>query len=32
VLDDIFDGIPDEDRLRITVGNCVDLYKLPIEY
>jgi predicted TIM-barrel fold metal-dependent hydrolase len=32
VLDDIFDGIPDEDRFRITVANCVELYKLPIEY
>jgi len=32
VLDDIFDGIPDEDRFCITVANCVELYKLPIEY
>jgi predicted TIM-barrel fold metal-dependent hydrolase len=32
VLDEIFEGVPDEDRFRITVANCVELYKLPIEY
>jgi predicted TIM-barrel fold metal-dependent hydrolase len=32
VLDDIFDGLPDEDRYRITVANCCELYHLPIEY
>jgi hypothetical protein len=32
VLDEIFEGVSDEDRFRITVANCVELYKLPIEY
>jgi predicted TIM-barrel fold metal-dependent hydrolase len=31
VLDDIFDGIPDEDRYWITAGNVRDYYHLPIE-
>lgn len=32
VLDEIFDGLPDEERYRITVANCCELYRLPIEY
>jgi predicted TIM-barrel fold metal-dependent hydrolase len=32
VLDDIFDGVPDEERYRITVANCCELYGLPFEY
>jgi predicted TIM-barrel fold metal-dependent hydrolase len=32
VLDDIFDGVPDEDRYAITVSNCCKLFGLPIEY
>jgi predicted TIM-barrel fold metal-dependent hydrolase len=32
VLDDIFDGVSDEDRHRITVANCCELYNLPFEY
>jgi predicted TIM-barrel fold metal-dependent hydrolase len=32
VLDDIFDGVSAEDRYRITVANCCELYKLPFEY
>jgi len=31
VLDDIFDGVPDEERYLITAGNCCRLYSLPIE-
>jgi len=31
VLDDIFDGIPDEDRYWITAGNVREYYHLPIE-
>jgi hypothetical protein len=32
VLDDIFDGVPDEERYAITVSNCCKLYGLPIEF
>ena len=32
VLDEIFEGVPDEDRYRITVANCCELYGLPFEY
>jgi predicted TIM-barrel fold metal-dependent hydrolase len=32
VLDEIFDGVPDEDRYRITVANCCELYGLPFEH
>jgi predicted TIM-barrel fold metal-dependent hydrolase len=32
VLDDIFEGVPDDDRYRITVANCCELYDLPFEY
>ena len=32
VLDDIFEGVPDEDRYAMTVSNCCKLYHLPIEY
>jgi predicted TIM-barrel fold metal-dependent hydrolase len=32
VLDEIFDGVSDEDRYRITVANCCELYSLPFEY
>jgi predicted TIM-barrel fold metal-dependent hydrolase len=32
VLDDIFEGVSDEDRYRITVANCCELYNLPFEY
>jgi predicted TIM-barrel fold metal-dependent hydrolase len=32
VLDDIFEGVPDEERYRITVANCCELYDLPFEY
>jgi predicted TIM-barrel fold metal-dependent hydrolase len=32
VLDEIFEGVPDEDRYRITVANCCELYNLPFEY
>ena len=32
VLDEIFAGVPDEDRYRITVANCCDLYNLPFDY
>ena len=32
VLDDIFEGVSDEDRYRITVANCCELYGLPFEY
>ena len=32
ILDDIFDGIPDEELYAMTVSNCVDLYGLQIEY
>ena len=31
VLDDIFEGVPDEERYLITAGNCRDIYHLPIE-
>jgi predicted TIM-barrel fold metal-dependent hydrolase len=31
VLDEIFDGIPDEERALITAGNCRDIYHLPFE-
>ncbi len=31
VLDDIFDGIPDEERYLITAGNVREYYHLPIE-
>jgi predicted TIM-barrel fold metal-dependent hydrolase len=32
VLDEIFDGVSEEDRYRITVANCCELYSLPFEY
>lgn len=32
VLDDIFAGVPDEERYRITAANCCELYGLPFEY
>ena len=32
ILDDIFDGVPDDDRYRITVANVCELYGLPFEY
>jgi predicted TIM-barrel fold metal-dependent hydrolase len=32
VLDEIFEGVPDEDRWRITVANACELYDLPFEY
>jgi predicted TIM-barrel fold metal-dependent hydrolase len=32
VLDDIFEGVSEEDRFRITAGNCCELYNLPFEY
>jgi predicted TIM-barrel fold metal-dependent hydrolase len=32
VLDEIFDGVPDEERYWITVANCCELYGLPIEH
>lgn len=32
VLDEIFDGVSDEDRYRITVANVCELYNLPFEY
>jgi uncharacterized protein len=32
VLDEIFEGVPDEDRYRITVANCCELYNLPFDY
>ena len=32
VLDEIFEGVSDEDRHRITVANCCELYGLPYEY
>jgi predicted TIM-barrel fold metal-dependent hydrolase len=32
VLDDIFEGVSEEDRYRITVANCCELYGLPFEY
>jgi len=31
VLEEIFDGVPDDERYLITAGNCIELYKLPIE-
>jgi hypothetical protein len=31
VLDEIFEGVPDEDRYAITVGNVKELYRLPVE-
>jgi hypothetical protein len=32
VLDEIFEGVSEEDRYRITVANCCELYSLPFEY
>jgi predicted TIM-barrel fold metal-dependent hydrolase len=32
VLNDIFDGVSAEDRYRITVANCCELYDLPFDY
>jgi predicted TIM-barrel fold metal-dependent hydrolase len=32
VLDEIFAGVPAEDRYRITAANCCELYGLPFEY
>lgn len=32
VLDEIFAGVPDEDRYRITVANVCELYNLPFDY
>jgi predicted TIM-barrel fold metal-dependent hydrolase len=32
VLDDIFHDVSEEDRYRITVANCCELYRLPFEY
>ena len=32
VLDQIFEGVSAEDRYRITVANCCELYSLPFEY
>ena len=32
VLNDIFDGVSAEDRYRITVANCCELYGLPFDY
>jgi predicted TIM-barrel fold metal-dependent hydrolase len=31
VLDEIFDGVPDNERYLITAGNCRDIYHLPFE-
>ncbi len=31
VLDDIFEGVPDQERDLITAGNCIRLYSLPFE-
>jgi predicted TIM-barrel fold metal-dependent hydrolase len=32
VLDDIFDGVPDEERYAITVANACKLYNLPVAF
>jgi len=29
---EVFAGVPDEDRYRITAANCCELYGLPFEY
>jgi predicted TIM-barrel fold metal-dependent hydrolase len=29
ILDEIFEGVPDEERYAITAGNVIDLYHLP---
>jgi predicted TIM-barrel fold metal-dependent hydrolase len=31
ILDDLFEDVPDEERLAMTVKNAVDLYHLPFE-
>jgi predicted TIM-barrel fold metal-dependent hydrolase len=31
VLDRLFDGLPEEDRLKITAANAIKLYHLPFE-
>ena len=32
ILDEIFEGVPEDDRYRITAKNACELYDLPFDY